>query len=82
MIPIPIELARQLAQPESTLTWETRPNVLDAARVPSDGVLLDLVGMDACPNTSGCSPFCCARTIIVFCQPIGARMDYLRMDEH
>ncbi|HEX4715504.1 MAG TPA: serine hydrolase [Ktedonobacteraceae bacterium] len=41
-VPILAELARQLAQPESTLTWETRPNVLDTARVPSDGVLADL----------------------------------------
>lgn len=41
-VPILVELARQLARPDSTLTWETRLEVPDAARVPSDGVLADL----------------------------------------
>lgn len=41
-VPILVELARQLAQPGSTHTWETRLEVPDAARVASDGVLADL----------------------------------------
>lgn len=41
-VPILVELARQLAQPESTLSWETRLEVSEEARVPSDGVLGDL----------------------------------------
>lgn len=41
-VPILVELARQLAQPESALTWETRLEVPQEARVPSAGVLGDL----------------------------------------
>lgn len=41
-VPILVELARQLARPESEYSWETRLEVPEAARVPSDGVLADL----------------------------------------
>src|ERR1700722_2924324 len=41
-LPILVELARQLAQPESTYSWETRLEVPEEARVTSDGVLADL----------------------------------------
>lgn len=41
-VPILVELARQLAEPGSVHTWETRLEVPDAARVPSNGVLADL----------------------------------------
>lgn len=41
-LPILVELARQLAQPTSAYTWETRLSVPAEARVPSDGVLANL----------------------------------------
>lgn len=41
-VPILVELARQLARPDSEASWETRLEVSDAARVHSDGVLADL----------------------------------------
>jgi beta-lactamase class A len=41
-VPILVELARQLARSSSTYAWETRLEVPEAARVPSDGVLADL----------------------------------------
>lgn len=41
-LPILVELARQLAGPESAYTWETRLEVPEEARVPSDGVLANL----------------------------------------
>lgn len=41
-VPILVELARQLSQPDRALSWETRLEVPEEARVPSDGVLADL----------------------------------------
>ncbi len=41
-LPILVELARQLAAPDSTYTWETRLEVPAEACVPSDGVLANL----------------------------------------
>jgi beta-lactamase class A len=41
-VPILVELARQLSQPESAYRWETRLEVPEEARVASDGVLADL----------------------------------------
>lgn len=41
-VPILVELARQLAQPGNTITWDTRLAVPDEARAPSAGVLADL----------------------------------------
>ena len=41
-VPILVELARRLAQPDSPYTWETRLEVPEEARVASDGVLADL----------------------------------------
>jgi beta-lactamase class A len=41
-IPILVELARKLAQPDCGYSWETRLEVPDSARVASDGVLADL----------------------------------------
>lgn len=41
-VPILVTLARQLAEPGSPRAWETRLEVPDAARVPSNGVLADL----------------------------------------
>jgi beta-lactamase class A len=41
-LPILVELARQLAQPNSAYTWDTRLEVPAVARVPSDGVLANL----------------------------------------
>jgi beta-lactamase class A len=42
-LPILVELARQLAEPGSAYTWETRLEVPAGAHVPSDGVLGDLL---------------------------------------
>lgn len=41
-VPILVELARRLAEPDSPWNWETRLEVPEAARVASDGVLADL----------------------------------------
>lgn len=41
-LPILLELARQLAQPNCAYTWDTRVEVPAIARVPSDGVLANL----------------------------------------
>ena len=41
-VPILVELARKLSQPESPYNWETRLEVPEAARVASDGVLAEL----------------------------------------
>ncbi|HEY3992134.1 MAG TPA: serine hydrolase [Ktedonobacteraceae bacterium] len=41
-VPILIELARRLAQPDSPYTWDTHLEVPGEARVASDGVLADL----------------------------------------
>ena len=41
-LPILVELARRLAEPGNTYTWETRLEVPAVARVPSDGVLANL----------------------------------------
>src|SRR5258708_146778 len=41
-VPILVELARQLEQPGSAWHWDTRLEVPEAARVPSDGVLANL----------------------------------------
>lgn len=41
-LPILVELARQLAKPDSPYTWDTRLAVPEVARVPSDGVLANL----------------------------------------
>lgn len=41
-VPILVELARRLSQPDSAYSWETRLEVPEEARVSSDGVLADL----------------------------------------
>lgn len=41
-VPILVTLAQQLAQSDNAYTWDTRLEVPEAARVPSDGVLGDL----------------------------------------
>lgn len=41
-VPILVELARRLAQPESAYSWETQLEVPAEARVASDGVLAEL----------------------------------------
>ncbi len=41
-VPILVEVARQITRSTNPLRWETRIQVPDSARVPSDGVLADL----------------------------------------